>query len=231
MRHYNYFLKTLLVVFTLFVSSCSTDDSDLENSYFSSVDEFAATFDSDGTVSDDIKNQAFDFYNNEEWSSLELLFNEENLNGGWPPANGGFNIVDEVQIKTGNKYDRYGSSFGVDDKGNPILGGSFTSPFKRNGTTYTFSQRALRDAENTYDLYFTIEVIKDLPFTSQNADVIPWFNQPGLAKQAKWNIPIDDNSGFPKTWTTLAYEGYIIVTIVSSPSGKYPNFVGKVIKE
>lgn len=233
MKRNNYYFKTLFVVlFSFIISSCSSDDNGMAtDTYFKSVDEFAATFDSDGTVSEEVRKEAFDYYNQREWSNLETLFNSESLNGGWPPANGGFNIVDDVLIKTGNKYDRYGGSFGEDDKGNPVLGGSFTSPFKSNNTTYAFSQRALKDTENKYDFYFTIEVIKDVPFTSQNADVIPWFGQPGLAKQAKWNMPIDASSGYPKTWNTLAYEGYIVVTIVSSPSGKYPNFVGKIIKK
>lgn len=95
---------------------------------------------------------------------------------------------------------------------------------------YTFAERALNQPENKYDFYYQIDVLNALPFKSQTADIIPWFNQVGNGKQTMWKIPIDINTGFPKTWNKLASEGYIKITIKKSPSGKYPNLEGTVIQ-
>lgn len=197
-------------------------------SYFKSVDEFALTFDKAGNVSQSIRQQAYDLYNSKNWNDLEDLFSQNNLNGGWPPGNGGFNIVDDVSITVGQKFDRYGGAFG-EANGNPVLGGSFTSPINNN-SPYSFGQRALNGVENTYDFHYEIEVLQDLPFKAQNADVIPWFGQAGGGKQSMWKIPIDDATGYPKTWNKLAEEGYIKITIKDSPSGKFSNFTGTVIQ-
>lgn len=196
--------------------------------FFKSVDEFALTFDKAGNVSQSIRQQAYDLYNAKNWNALEDLFSQNSLNGGWPPGNGGFNIVDDVSITAGQKFDRYGGSFG-EANGNPVLGGSFTSPVNNN-TPYGFGQRALNGAENTYDFHYEIEVLQDLPFKAQNADVIPWFGQAGGGKQSMWKIPIDDATGYPKTWNKLAEEGYIKITIKNSPSGNFSNFTGTVIQ-
>ena len=196
--------------------------------FFKSVDEFALTFDKAGNVSQAIRQQAFDLYNSKNWNALEDLFSQNGLNSGWPPGNGGFNIVDDVPITAGQKFDRYSGSFG-EANGNPVLGGSFTSPVNNN-TPYSFGQRALNGAENTYDFHYEIEVLQDLPFKSQNADVIPWFGQAGGGKQSMWKIPIDDATGYPKTWNKLAEEGYIKIIIKDSPSGNFSNFIGTVIQ-
>jgi len=150
--------------------------------------------------------------------------------GGWPPANGGYNIIDNVVIKKGMKFDRYQvSDFGTDVKGNPILGGSYTSPV--NGKPYTFEARALENQESYYGLFYEIEVLKDLPFTTMDADVIPWHGHIGGGKQNFWKIPIDPKTGYPKSWNKLAEEGYIRITIKKSPSGKYSSLIGTVIEK
>ncbi|MGU3375148.1 hypothetical protein [Chryseobacterium sp. M5A1_1a] len=223
---------------TTFSIACSSDREDeIENTpnpvkivFYKNADELAATYDTSGTVNQTIKNQAYDLYKQGKWKELEALFKANNLNGGWPPANGGYNIVDEVPIQAGQKFDRYSGAINYSGTGNPTLGGSFTSPII-NGYVYTFTERALNQEENKYDFYYEIDVLNNaLSFKSQTADIIPWFNQAGNGKQTMWKIPIDITTGFQKTWNKLAEEGYIKVTIKKSPSGKYNNLVGTVIQ-
>ncbi|MEG0926880.1 hypothetical protein [Chryseobacterium sp.] len=222
-----------------FSIACSSDREDeIENTpnpvkivFYKNADELAATYDTNNTVNQTIRNQAYDLYKQGKWKELETLFKANNLNGGWPPANGGFNIVDEVPILAGQKYDRYSGAINYSGSGTPTLGGSFTSPII-NGYVYTFTERALNQEENKYDFYYEIDVLNNaLPFKSQTADIIPWFNQTGNGKQTMWKIPIDITTGFQKTWNKLAEEGYVKITIKKSPSGKYNNLVGTVIQQ
>lgn len=172
--------------------------------------------------------EAFNYYKQGKWTELEELFKTNKINDGWPPANGGYNILDNVPIKKGMKFDRYQvNSFGTDAKGNPILGGSYTSPV--NVKSFSFGQRSLENTESSYGLFYEIEVINDLPFTTMDADVIPWHDKIGGGKQNYWKIPIDPNTGYPMTWNKLAEEGYIKITIKKSPSGQYSSEIGKVI--
>lgn len=236
MKHLFKFIFFLAIAF-FSTSSCSSDRDETDNTnittvFFKNADELAATYDAAGTVSQTIRDQVFDLYKQGKWSELEALFKANNLNGGWPPANGGYNIVDEVPFQAGQKFDRYSGAIGnYDGTGIPTLGGSFTSPII-NGYVYTFSQRALNQPENMYDFYYEIDVLNNsLPFKSQTADVIPWFNQVGNGKQTMWKIPIDPATGYQKTWNKLAAEGYVKITIKKSPSGKYNNLVGTVIQQ
>ena len=52
----------------------------------------------------------------------------------------------------------------------------------------------------------------------------------GNGKQTQWKIPIDPLTGYPKTWNKLSEEGFVKITIKSSPNGSYSNMVGKVIQ-
>ncbi|NHQ72772.1 glycohydrolase toxin TNT-related protein, partial [Elizabethkingia miricola] len=204
--------------------------SSVKSGFYKNADDFATSYDSEEKVSQAIRVQASDLYKQRNWKELEKLFQTNNLNNGWPPANGGYNIIDDVAIEKGQKYDRYSGAVGsYNGTGIPTLGGNFTSPII-NGYVYTFTERALNRPENKYDFYYEIEVLNSLPFTSQTADIIPWFNQTGNGKQAMWKIPLDRATGFPKTWNKLAEEGYIKITIKKSPSGKYNNLVGTVIQ-
>lgn len=115
-----------------------------------------------------------------------------------------------------------------DGNGVPKLGGNFTSPVYNN-VSYTFTQRALNQPQENYDFYYHITVVKDCPFTAQNATVIPWFNQEGNGQQTMWKIPLDEKSGYPLTWNQLAEQGYIKITIVDNPSGKFEQTEGKTI--
>ncbi|WP_109097454.1 fibronectin type III domain-containing protein [Aquimarina sp. AU58] len=200
--------------------------------FFKNVDEFAATFDKTGTVNQTVRKQAFDLYKKGKWGELEDLFNKHSLNDGWPPAKGGYNIVDNVPIKKGQKFDRYGGAFGNTPNGNPNLGGSFTSPVNNN-KPYNFGQRALDKTRDKFDFYYEIEVLKDLSFTSQNADVIPWFSYIGGGKQALWDIPKNPNSadGHSYTLSELAEMGLIKITIKDSPNGKYSELINTVIEK
>lgn len=234
----NLFKCILIFAIPLASIACKSDDEVLENRippvmtlFYQNADELAKTYDPSGKVNQSIRNQAFNLYKQGKWSELEILFKNNNLNGGWPPANGGYNIVDDVSFTAGQKFDRYSGAVGsFSGTGIPTLGGSFTSPII-DGYIYTFSQRALNNPETSYDFYYEIDVLNNLlPFKGQIADVIPWFNQVGGGTQTMWKIPVDPMTGYQKTWNKLAQEGYIKVTIKRSPSGKYNNLAGTVIQ-
>lgn len=231
--------KYLFFLSTAFLSIACSSDNEVEPSitpvqtvFYKSANEFAATYDTGGKVSQSTRDRIFTLYKQGKWGELESLFKADNLNGGWPPANGGYNIVDDVPFQAGQKFDRYSGAIGTyNGTGVPTLGGSFTSPII-NGYVYTFSQRALNQPESAYDFYYEIEVLNNsLPFKSQIADIIPWFGQVGGGVQNMWKIPIDATTGYQKTWNKLAQEGYIKITIKKSPSGKYNNLVGTVIQK
>lgn len=205
------------------------------DSDFYTKETFAATFNGASNVTPEIVDAAWAFYLNQNWEKLNDLFIDNKIESGgiiWPPANGGFNTKDSVYFKKGQLFDRYGFTIGEYTTGVPNLGGSFTSPII-NSRPFSFEQRALNGTKDTYDLYYTIEILQDLEFFCQEADVIPWFNEPGLAIQEKWIIPKDPNSpkGYSYTYTQLAEMGLIRIVILSSPSGKYPQLVGTVIEK
>ncbi|UMQ42644.1 TNT domain-containing protein [Chryseobacterium sp. Y16C] len=230
--------KYLFFLSTAFLSIACSSDNDVETDippvktvFYKSANEFASTYDTGGKVDQQTRDYIFELYRQGKWGELEALFKVNNLNGGWPPANGGYNIVDDVSFQAGQKFDRYSGAVGTyNGTGVPTLGGSFTSPII-NGYVYTFSQRALNQPETAYDFYYEIDVLNNLlPFKSQTADVIPWFGQVGGGKQTMWKIPIDITTGYQKTWNKLAEEGYVKITIKKSPSGKYNSLVGTVIQ-
>lgn len=231
----------LLLTIPLFSLTCSPEREDeiiisdtvppVTSVFYKNADELALTYDPNGTVSQTMKDTAFELYQKGQWSNLETFFKNNHLNGGWPPANGGYNIADDVPFTAGQKFDRYSGAVGsYSGTGIPTLGGSFTSPII-NGYVYTFSQRALNQPENAYDFYYEIDVMNNLlTFKGQYADVIPWFGQTGGGQQTMWKIPVDPMTGYQKTWNKLAQEGYIKVTIKKSPSGKYNALAGTVIQ-
>jgi hypothetical protein len=182
-----------------------------------------------------IRGEVWNYYKQKQWGKLEVIYKEYSINlqvtpiGNkiiWPPANGGFNMF-KHSLDVGQKYDRYGGILKIEN-GVPVLTGNFTSPVE--GVPYSFTQRALNIAENEYDVKYNIEIIKKLPFDAETSSIIPWFNEKGLGKQTKWNIP-RESSGYPKTFTQLAEEGYLKITIEKSPNGKYNSLVGKIIQE
>lgn len=195
----------------------------------SSFEEFTTSVRDNFESTDAYTHQAFYHFQKQEWQQLEDLINANSLNSSYPPNNGGFNVIDDVPITAGSKFDRYGNALPFwTGTGNPPFGGVFTSPVI-GGTPYTYSQRALKGSEDTYDFYYEIKVLQDLPFTSQNANVIPWFGHSGGGTQAMWKIPVDPSTGYPKTFNQLAAEGYIRIVIKDSPSGNHTGLIGTVI--
>ncbi|MDF1697160.1 MAG: glycohydrolase toxin TNT-related protein [Saprospiraceae bacterium] len=195
----------------------------------SKYEDFVAVSNFDGNFHQ--SEYSFYLWKVEQWKELEDFFNANKINGGWPPNQGGYYEQQNVPLIKGLRFDRYGSVLKIDSTMTPyepILTGTFTSPIE-NGRPYSFGQRALNKPENTYDLYFEIEVLKDLPFTSLDATVIPWFNQVGNGKQAMWNIP-KAASGYPMTWNDLVDLDYIIIRIKKSPNGSYSQFANTVLK-
>ncbi|VDH15449.1 TANFOR domain [Algoriella xinjiangensis] len=202
---------------------------DMPTNFFNNVNDMATTFDEYNKISSALRGEIYNLYKQKKWSKLEQIFKENKLNAYWPPANGGYNIIDNVILKKGMKFDRYGDALrGWDEKGIPPLGGEFTSPII-DGKLFSFGERALNRAESGYNFYYEIEVIKEIPFNGEAADVIPWFGQIGNGKQMRWKIPIDPLTNYPKTWNKLAEEGYIRIIIKDSPSGKYKSLINQVI--
>ncbi|MFT6922761.1 MAG: hypothetical protein ACJA1C_001767 [Crocinitomicaceae bacterium] len=236
------FLTIGIVSLLIFATSCSSPSKEpTENPippapskvepFYKTADQFVKDFDKKGQLSEKTKQEAFALYNEHNWPALEALFTRPNdtINGGQPPGQGGFNNV-TVKLTKGLEFDRYSGDYGfTEDSLFPILGGKFTSPVL-DGVHYSFSERSLGNAKNTYDFFYDIEVLKNLPFGALDGEVIPWYGKPGLGKQTMWNIPKDTTTGYSQTWNQLAEMGYIRVTIVSSPSGKYDKYVGKVIE-
>ncbi len=207
---------------------------ELKENFYKTCNDFCLTFDKTNSLSQSIRQQAYDLYRQKKWSELEDLFSQNNINAvngaNYPPANGGYNTISEA-LKKGMKFDRYQEGFvGIEPvNGNPILRGGFTSPIV-NGSTYSYAQRALKvnEAENAF--YYEIEILKDLTFDGETAEVIPWFGHVGLGKQTKVNIPTNPITNFPFTWNELAAKGFVKITIKSSPNGNYNNFVNLVIQ-
>ncbi|RZS92436.1 EndoU domain-containing protein [Aquimarina brevivitae] len=175
--------------------------------------------------SEEVQLSAWILYKEKNWAELEKLFTDNNIK--WPPAYGGYNI-EKISLSKGMKFDRYTDDSAGFENDIPIFRSGFTSPLKNDGTPYEFAQRALDRPKSDYDFYYEIEVLKDLPFEGELADVIPWFGLVGNGKQTSWDIPVE-SSGYPKTFSQLAEEGYIKITIKDSPSGKYSSLVGDVI--
>jgi hypothetical protein len=204
-----------------------------------SFEEFVNTVDDfkPGGSKEHLAQEAYDLFKSgvekKEWKKLETFFKQHEVNpagGGkvWPPNNGGFN--DElVNFKKGQKFDRFQEKVYGHDGQIPELVGSHTAP-KLNGKAYTYEQRALKAAEKENALYYEIEILEDLPFGGQSADVIPWFGQKGLGKQTKFDLPKGAN-GRDIPWNKLASEGKVKITILDAPSGTYKDFIGAVLKK
>lgn len=193
--------------------------------YYPTADSLATTYDPKDVLSDKLHSKIFKWYNKEKWTKLEKLF-ADSINGGWPPANGGYNTY-TVSIKKGELFDRYQSTLSTSTvNGDPLLTGSFFSPVI-NGVSYPYTMRALPAPEDSAALYYKIEVLQDLTFAGQSATIIPWFGQEGNGVQEHWDIPMDGK--YNVSLTKLAQEGYIRITIVDSPNGKYENLEGTTI--
>lgn len=150
------------------------------------------------------------------WKKIEDLFNELDLNGGWPLMNGGYKTERNLPLKKGEIFDRYQGWFSLGDDGKPNFSGEFTSPVPKEKGPYTFTERALRGEESGYKMYYQIKILKDLPIKGEKATIIPWFNHKGGGKQVLFKF---DKSGKYKSFKDLLEDGYIEITIKDIPSG------------
>jgi hypothetical protein len=180
-------------------------------------------------VSSSVHEQAFELYKQAKWNELEILFKTHKLNeykgAYWAPANGGYNIVNNVPLTRGMKFDRYQETATVIG-GKPEITESYTTPKKTAGMPYPYGERALLVPKNQNALYYEIERLKDLPIKGELADVIPWHNQVGHGKQMKFMF---DNIAKDFQW--LVNEGYLKITIKSSPNDNFNEYVGTVFLE
>lgn len=143
------------------------------------------------------------------------------LNGGWPPANGGFD-KQLVQPAPPDTFDRYQKTVRIGADGSPILEGTFTSPLPKSGA-YDYGARALEGQETDYDLVYEIQILKPLPFLGEQASIIPWHGHPGNGMQTKILFPPRDpaTGAFPWDWQALERKGYVKINYKNSPSGKF----------
>ncbi|MCJ1810204.1 hypothetical protein [Flavobacterium covae] len=207
------------------IDKLSSEERNVPIPFLDSQQKFEQTVDV-SNLPKHLRSLAYQYYkkaNNENklhlWQRLEEIFKEYKINGNWPPYNGGYNIESGVSLQKYKKYDRFANPIGNwDGVGEPLLGGNFTSPII-NDQPFDFSSRALNIPESNYTFYYEIEILEDLGFDGELADVIPWFGYKGQGKQMKWNIPKDPATGRPKTWNKLAEEGKVKITIKDIPNG------------
>jgi hypothetical protein len=161
-----------------------------------------SVFKSSFTASDEIAEQAWTFFKNEDWASLENLFNTNNLNkwdGVIYPPNDGFVSFTTEPLTIGTKIDRYGGY--IDDvTGEFKDGGRF---FANEGEILT--NRAL-PAGADQKFYSQYEVVKEIP-NVKKGEAIPWFGENGMGIQYKVVESVDD----------LIEGGYIIRTFTTAP--------------
>lgn len=150
-----------------------------KSDFLNSVEAFA--------IDKQLLDEAWVYFKNENWSSLENLINTNNINGGWPPNNGFKNIThtEGSNDLAGKTFDRF--------QGYEDLGGSFASPVYTGedvgDLVFTYDSRALNTQipEGTFYLKFKFKnnLPQDLQF--EYGEAIPWFNAAGNADQIKSN--------------------------------------------
>jgi len=131
---------------------------------------------------DDIAKKAWDLFCKEDWAELEKLFKRHNLNEGWPP-NRGFISVEDISLKKGDTFDRYGGW--VDKNGKFHDEGTFVG---KESTPYT--ERSLKPGTDVNPLQ-KYEVIKDIPNVKEG-EAIPWFGEKGGGVQYELPASIDE---------------------------------------
>ncbi|PWK77611.1 uncharacterized protein DUF4237 [Mucilaginibacter oryzae] len=142
-----------------------------------SVTDFADT-----SAKKEYADSAWVLWKAENWPALEQLFNDKQLNGGWPPNRGAVNLL-IVTLKKGFLIDRYGGY--TDANGVFQDKGTFVSP-----KGVPFPERALPDAtlKKPYKIYV---ILKPIPKVREGK-IIPWFGQPGLGIQYELPYSIND---------------------------------------
>jgi hypothetical protein len=199
------------------------------DNFYTTVDDFIKTVGNSQNVNKNILDDLYEAYCSRDIVKLKKIINDNNLNGLYPPGFGGFNTF-KISLRKGMKFDRYQEKvFNTLADGSPEFTGGFFSPLE-NGA-YSYEQRALKALESENELYYEIELLEDLSFNAEQADVFEWFRpNTGGAKQVKVDFPIDINTTRPKTLTKLIDEGKIKITLKSTPkpSSIYNSFVGRV---
>lgn len=143
--------------------------------FVDSVDDFK--------TSSKLAEKSFQLFNDNKWNELEILFRDNNLNGGWPPNRGAI-FTEKVALEKGTVIDRYGGFFDKD-----------TGEFRDLGTFAAkagerFENRALPLAtlDKPYNRY---EVLKELPDV-EAGQAIPWFGQAGKGMQYELPLSVEE---------------------------------------
>jgi hypothetical protein len=141
-----------------------------------------------------VANQAWELWKNENWTGLENLFRNHQINFDasiqdvWPPFFGFRNIskTETGSVLNNKLFDRFQKQ--------PSLGGGYASPVPEN-SVYSLQARALGvNYDDLIDLgqeyyYFKFRIVDspaNLEFTY--GDAAPWFSEIGGATQIKSSI-------------------------------------------
>jgi hypothetical protein len=144
----------------------------LKSDFLASVPEFSTY--------PQLAEKAWNYFCNEEWTQLELLFKKNGLNGGWPPYRG---FIDYIisKLEVGTIIDRYGGR---------LQNNSFTDKgFFVSTPDVEFEARSL-ESETKKAIYKKYKVIKPISDVKMG-NAIPWFGQKGLGTQYELPLSID----------------------------------------
>ena len=144
----------------------------LKSDFLLSVPEFSLT--------PHLAEKAWNYFCNEEWTQLELLFKKNGLNGGWPPYRGFISYI-ITKLEVGTIVDRYGGRL---ENGKFIDDGYFCA---FDGSS--FSSRSLPDNYRSfmYKRYILLKPIENV----KSGKSMPWFNQIGEGIQNELPLSID----------------------------------------
>jgi hypothetical protein len=131
----------------------------------------------------ELAEEAWNLWKDQKWSALERLFNENELNGGWPP-NRGFVHIEKVTLDEGFEFDRYGGRTNPDGifEDNGAFIAERTTPFEDRALPESY-----KDGGKPLNDYKTVKPIDDV----KKGPAIPWFGQKGLGTQFELPKGID----------------------------------------
>jgi hypothetical protein len=127
-------------------------------------------------INESLAHEIHNLYKNHQWSKLEKIYNDLNINNGYPPTDGGYNTYSRI-IEPGTKIDRYQANY------NGEITGYYVSPLPVEGNRYSFESRSLQGTIDDYDVYYQIEVLKEI--WVKESTVIPWYGHIGGGIQIK----------------------------------------------
>lgn len=126
-------------------------------------------------LDESIAREIHQLYTNQNWREIEQIYNRYNINDGFPPTDGGYNIHTRL-IKAGTKLDRYQKNYAGEIKG------EYVSPLTGD-VKYSFEERSLKGTIQDYDVYYQIEILEDI--LVEESTIIPWFGHIGGGIQYK----------------------------------------------